>query len=144
MYFLAFIPTHFTQAVSRALHIYPLYYQYKLFPKNLVFFLFCALHYTSFYFNSLHYNLNDFHSILISLLWTFRWFPAHFTFLSLTSIITLLTLFLKIYVLQWRVPITSAHNCFQCWMILFANEYFPICVLCIIFLIFLSWSTLLR
>ena len=44
--------------------------------------------------------------------------------------------------LQKRTPNTSAGNWFQCWMVLFTKEYFPISFLCLIQLIFLSWSAL--
>ena len=37
--------------------------------------------------------------------------------------------------LQGRVPNTSADNWFQCWMVLFTKEYFPISGLCLLFLI---------
>ena len=46
--------------------------------------------------------------------------------------------------LQRRFPNTSAGNWFQCWIVLFTKEYFTISVLCLLLLIILSWSALLR
>jgi hypothetical protein len=94
-----------------------------------------SLHFTSLHFASL---LDDFSLHFTSFLCTFRRFATHFILLYLTSIITLLTLFLKIFGLQRRVPNTSADNQFRCWMVLFTKEYFPISVLCLLLLIFLS------
>ena len=51
-------------------------------------------------------------------------------FVSLNSIIVFFTLFLKVFCLHGRFPITAAGNWFQSWMVLFTNEYFPISVLC--------------
>jgi len=45
--------------------------------------------------------------------------------------------------LQGKISNNSAGNWFQCWMVLFTKEYFPRSVLCLLLLIFLSWSTLL-
>ena len=80
----------------------------------------------------------------ISLHYTFSSFSTHSHFLQFTTIITLLTLFLNVFGLQGRVPKISAGNRFQSRMIFFTKEYFPISVLCVLFLIFHSWSTLPR
>jgi hypothetical protein len=70
-------------------------------------------------------------------------FPGHFEFPSLhfTSphfIITFLILFLKVLGLEGKLPKAFTDNLFQSWMFLFTKEYFPICVLCLLFLIFQS------
>jgi len=85
-------------------------------------------------------------------------FGFHFTSLHLTtltdgfsslgcplmhSVITFLSLSLKVDGLQGRVSNTSAGNRFQSPMVLFTNEYFPISVLCLLVLILSTWSTLL-
>jgi len=64
-------------------------------------------------------------------------------FLQFTTLITFLTLCLKAFGLQGRVAKISAGNRFQSRMILFTKLYFPISVLCILFLIFRSCSNLL-
>ena len=78
-------------------------------------------HCTSLHFTARHYlnNLN-----------------SHF--LQFTTLITILTLFLKAFGLQGRVPKISAGNLFQRRRVLFTRQYFPISVLCILFLIFRS------
>jgi hypothetical protein len=80
-------------------------------------------------------------ALVTSLHCIFWWFLPHFHFASL---ITFLTRILKLLGLQDRVPQTSVVGWFQSCMVLFTKEYFVISVLCFLFLIFLSWSTLLR
>jgi len=46
--------------------------------------------------------------------------------------------------LQGRIPNTSAGNWFQCWIFLFTKNILSISVLCLLLLIFLSLSSLLR
>ena len=65
-------------------------------------------------------------------------FPHTLLPFKFCSIITFLNLFLKVICLQGRIPNTSARNWFQCWLFLFTKEYFPISVLCLLLLIFLS------
>jgi len=52
-------------------------------------------------------------------------------FLSMQLNYHLLTLLLKVIGLQGKFPNTSAGNWFQCWVVLFTKEHFPIlcCIL---------------
>ena len=83
---------------------------------------FPSLHFTSLHFTSLHFTSLHFSTLLDD-------------FLQLTTIITFLTLLLKIIGLQWGIPNTSAGSWFQCWMVLFRKEYFSISVFCLLLLI---------
>jgi hypothetical protein len=56
--------------------------------------------------------------------------------LTLNSLITFLTLFLRVLVLEGKVPKAFIGSLLQSWMVLFTMEYFPIPVLCLLFLIF--------
>jgi hypothetical protein len=94
-----------------------------------------SLHYPSRHYPSLHYTSLHFTTLLIL---------THSHFLQFTTLITFLTLFIKAFGLQGRVSKISAGNRFQSRMVLFTKEYFPISVLCLLFLIFRTWSTLLR
>ena len=128
----------------------PLYHTYISFPLHPAFTP--SLRCTSLHFPSLHFT---------TLFYTFRWFSLHFTsfhFLSLHFSMIFRTLYFslthpynrfsyplfKVFGLQGRVPNTSACNRFQSSMVLFTKEYFPISALCLLLLIFPSWSTLLR
>jgi hypothetical protein len=62
----------------------------------------------------------------------------HFTSLHFTSLITFLTLFLVVLGVEGTVPKTFTDSLFQSWMDLFTKEYFPISILCLLFLIFQS------
>ena len=82
---------------------------------------------------------------LTSLHSTFKWFSPHFySFRFIPLIIAFLTLFLKISGLQGKVPNASAGSWFQFLMVLSTDAYFPISMLCILSLIFRTWSTLLK
>jgi uncharacterized membrane protein len=61
-----------------------------------------------------------------------------FTSLHFTSFITFLTLFLVVLGLEGTDPKTFTDSLFQSWMDLFTNEYIPISILCLLFLIFQS------
>ena len=63
--------------------------------------------------------------------------------LHFISLITFLTLLLKVLGLERKVPIAFLGSFFQSWMVLFTKEYFLISILCLLFLIFQSWSVLL-
>jgi hypothetical protein len=89
------------------------------------------LPFTSFHITSLHFTSLHFTSL--------RWSPLNFALF-----ITFLILFLKLLGLKERVPKTSACSWFQSWIVLFTKEYFPMSVLFLLLLIFLSWSTLFR
>jgi len=111
---MTFTSLHFTSPPINTLHSMP---------------WFTPLHCTTLHFTSLHYTL---------------WIVFNTHFLQFTTLITFLTLFLKAFVLQGRVLKISVGNWFQSQMVLFTKEYFVISILCLLFLIFCSWSTLLR
>jgi hypothetical protein len=58
--------------------------------------------------------------------------------------ITFQTLYLKVLDLEEKVHKGFISSLFQSWMVLLKKEYFPICVFCLLFLIFQSSPTLLR
>jgi hypothetical protein len=107
-----------------------------------------TLHYTFWHVSSFHLNFLSLHFTshhYTSFHCTFRWFSPHFYSFHFTPfIIAFLTLFLKILGLQEKVPNISAGGWFQFLMVLFTKEYFPISVLCFLFLIFRTWSSLLK
>ena len=72
-------------------------------------------------------------------------FPPQFEFPSLhfTSLITFLTLFLKVLGLNGKFPKEFKGSLFHSWMVLLIKEHFLISILCLLFLIFQSWLTLL-
>ena len=112
-----------------------------------------SLHFTSLHFTSLHFTTHKYPSRfatlhcttlhLISLHFTTLLILTHPQFLQFTTLITSLTLFLKAFCLQGKFPKISAGNPFQSWMVLFTKKHFLITILCLLFLVFGSWSTLL-
>ena len=118
-----FYPSPWLLTTLPPIYILPITPRFHPFP---------TLHFTTLPFTSLHFTSLHFSMIFLTL------------FFKLTSIIAFLTLFFKVFNLQGRISNTSAGSWFQSWMVLFTMEYFPIPVLCLLLLIFRSWSILLR
>jgi len=55
-----------------------------------------------------------------------------------------LSMFLKILGLQGKASYASAGSWFQFLKLLFTKEYFPTSLICLLSLIFRTWSTLLK
>ena len=119
---------------------FPLHFEFPSLPFPLLHITslyITSLHFTSFHFTSLpftshHFPLLHFPSLHITSLY---FTSLHFTPLPFTSLITFLTLFLKVHGLEGIVPKTFIGSLFQSWMLLFTKEYFPISLLCLLFLI---------
>jgi hypothetical protein len=111
--------------------------------------IFTSLHFTSlqfsFYFTSLPSTFRCFIITLQSLsphFTSFHFISPHFTSFHFTSPHFTYTYFsnllLKTRNIQRKVSSTSPGIWFQCLMVLFTKEYFPISVLCFLALIFRS------
>jgi hypothetical protein len=114
--------------------------------------LLCSLHYDIFPALSnltplRFYSLNPSALLYVTLIFlsTLHFLSLHFYLLHFASlIITFLTLFLKLYVLPVRAPISPSVSWFQSVIVLFTKEYLLTSALCFLALIFQLWSTLLR